>query len=85
MNKTTDYELDVIYNAFDALMNAKCWDFIDEYLHNLCMRGWRTDLDYLVAYATATLPAKSKLPHRKMFMDTCKHLHPNLELWKGLE
>ena len=84
MKKTTDIKLDEIYDAFDALMKAKCWNFIDGYLHDLCMRCWRTDIDILLAYATATLPAKTKLPHRKMFIDTCKHLHPNLELWKGL-
>jgi hypothetical protein len=83
MNKNK--QLDEIYDAMDALMKAKCWTFIDNYLHDLCMKAWRTELDYLLVYATATLLAKSKLPHRKLFMDTCKHLHPDVEVWKGLE
>jgi hypothetical protein len=76
--------VDEIHDAIDALLKAECWNFVDEILHNLTQRAWRTPLDELVTYATATLPAKSKLPGRERFMVTCKHLHPKDDIWKGL-
>ena len=85
MPNTTDKELDEVYAAMDALMLAGCWGFLDEYLHGMIMRSWRTDLDILLAIATATLPGKSKLPARVNFLDNDKRLHPNKELWKGLD
>ena len=82
---TTDVELDEVYAAMDALMLAGCWVFLDEYLHGMVMRTWRTDVDILLAIATATLPGKSKLPARVIFLDNAKRLFPGKELWKGLD
>lgn len=85
MNQTvSDKDLDDIYEAIDALLRAGSFKFLDELIRDWEARAWRTDVDILLAYATATLPAKSKLPSRKSFMVRCLQLHSDAELWKGL-
>lgn len=85
LDNVTDNDLDEVYAAIDALMKIGAWKFLDALLVNWELSAWRTPLDLLLGYATATLPAKSKLPSRKAFMDKCKQLHSDPELWKGLE
>ena len=84
-SKITDKQIDEIYDAMDALMKAQCWKFLNDFFTDLCPRVWRTDIDILLSYATSTLPAKSKIPSRDKFIKTCKHLFPDVELWKGLD
>lgn len=64
--------------AMNALIVAKCWSFIDDYLFDLCMKAWRMDTEYLQTYAVVTLPVKDKLPSREKFVNTCKQLYPEL-------
>lgn len=85
MSKLTDKEMDEIFLAIDSLMRAGCWNFLDEYFENFCQRVWRTDVDVLLTYATASFPGKSKIPSRARFIKTCKNLFPDVELWKGLD
>ena len=85
MNKTIQAEIDSVYNSMEALFKAKCYSFVDGILSMIIPQLWRTDLDIILAYATVTLPAKSKLPSRKRFMEVCKYLRPDVELWKGLD
>jgi len=54
-------------------------DIIIEYL---AMR--ETDIDLLLGYLTATLPAKSNLNNRVKLYERCKSMM-NQELLKGLE
>lgn len=84
MSEVTDKKLDEIYDAIDALMRVGAWNFLDELFISWEMKIWRTPVDILVAYATVSFPAKSKLPHRKFFMDSCFRFHPEPKLWKGL-
>lgn len=84
MSEVSDKQLDEIYDAIDALMRAGAWSFLDELFVTWEMRIWRTDVDILLAYATASFPAKSKLPSRKFFMSSCLRIYPDAELWKGL-
>lgn len=85
MDKVTDADLDELYEAIDVLMKIGAWKFLDSLLVNWELSAWRTPVDLLVGYATATMPAKSKLPSRKAFMARCMQLHTDPELWKGLE
>jgi len=84
-SKIVDKELDEIYTAIDALMKAGCWNFLNEFFEHFCQRVWRTDINILLGYATASLPGKSKIKSREKFIRTCKHLFPDVELWKGLD
>jgi hypothetical protein len=84
-NKTSDKKLDEIYGVVDVLMCEGHWGFLDEFLENLIVRAWRTDIDELLAYATATLPGKSKIPSRAAFVSHCKRLFPEKGLWQGLD
>ena len=81
----TKNKIDEIYDAVNALMNAGCWQFLDEILMDKAIQVWRTDVDVLLSYATATLPGKKKLKNRQRFMTTCKNYHPEPDLWEGLE
>ena len=83
--KPINKEIDEIYDAIDALSKSKCWIFLNEYFENLVIRSWRIEIDKLLAYATASFPAKSKIPKRKSFISNCKRLHPDEALWKDLE
>lgn len=85
MDKVTDADLDELHEAIDALLRVGAFKFLDSLLVNWELTAWRTPVDLLVGYAVATYPAKSKLPSRKAFMDRCKQLHAEPELWKGLE
>lgn len=85
MNRgVSDKELDEIYTAIDALLKAGSFKFLDELVRDWEARAWRTNVDILLAYATATFPAHSKLPSRKLFMKKCLQLHSDKELWRGL-
>lgn len=83
--KNVDAQLDEIYDSIDALMKLGAWDFLDDLFLYWEGKAWRTKVDILLGYATASLPGKSKLPHRKLFMDACLKFHPDKKLWKGLE
>ena len=85
MNRPSDRDLDELYDLIDNLMKDGDWWLLD----NMCC-CWSegvnlTDLDDLLGRATATLPGKSKLPSRAAFIAKCKKVHPDPELWKGLE
>lgn len=80
-----DQELDDLYDAVHALAKNGCWRFLDTVIQDFTPRIWRTDIDTLLGYATATLPFKSKLPSRVKFLDSCKQIHYYPELWKGLD
>jgi hypothetical protein len=80
----TANKIDQIYDAIHALSIDGCWKFMDDFLDMLEPRVWRTDVDELVSYATATLIFKDKLKKRDKFMKTCRKFHPKKELWKGL-
>ena len=88
MSNNINHELDVIYYAIDLLMKNGQWEFLDGVIHDLIIKVWRMDIDILMGYATVTLPGKSKLPSRKVFMEQCIRLHSDPkepDLWKGLE
>lgn len=80
-----DAELDELYDAIDVLMKNNCWSFLDGVLEDFIPRIWRTDIDILLGYLTATLPYKSKIPARVKFLDYCRKIHYYPELWKGLD
>lgn len=81
----TDKEIDDIYDLFDFLMKKGKWELLDGMLSEILQRVWRTEIDMLLTYLTATLPAKSKLPSRTKLVNECKRWFPDNELWKGLE
>ena len=78
-------KIDIIYDAMEALIKSECWEYLNDRLMELKHQAWRHELDILMAYATVTLPAKSKISNRRHFIDKCKELHPSEELWTGLE
>lgn len=84
-NAVSDKQIDEIYDAIDALMRAGAWNFLNELFVVWEQQAWRLEIDILVTYAVASCPGKSKLPARKNFMDRCMALHPDPDLWKGLE
>ena len=84
-SKTTDADLDDIYDTIDLLMRNGKWNLLNELFQIWEQQAWRTDLDRLLGYATASFPAKSKIPSRRAFIEKCKVLHPEAELWKGLD
>lgn len=83
--KCLDSQLDEVYCAIDALMWNGCWDYLNNNLLDLTMKAWRVQVDILLAYATATFPAKSKLSARAPFLEKCRSLYPKEELWEGLD
>ena len=89
MKKRTKIQLNVrldeLNDAIDCLMTNGFFEFLDDILKDKLPQVWRMDLDILLGWATATLPAKSKLPSRKLLIETGKRYHPNKKLWKGLE
>jgi hypothetical protein len=85
MKKVTNSQLDALYDAIDCLLKNGSFEFLDDVIKDKLPQIWRMDLDILLGWATVTLPAKSKLPSRKLFIETGKRYHPNKKLWKGLE
>jgi hypothetical protein len=80
----TEPEIDEIYDAVEALMDEGCFGFLNEHLFHLTPMVWRMDIDILLAYATATLVEKNKLPAREGFLNQCRKMHPGRKLWDGL-
>jgi len=85
MNSTTDKQLDDLYDVIDSMMKDGDWWLLDHLCWIWSSPQSNATLDTRLGIATATLPAKSKLPNRKIFMKECKRLYPDPELWKGLE
>lgn len=90
----TDEQLDFLYSEIDGVLSAGEFYIINDFLN------WWTakvksatdeqfDVDWVLAILTATLPAKSKLPNRKMYFDAvAERLKDNPEkdeLLRGLE
>jgi hypothetical protein len=82
--KSTDQQLDEIYDLSDELMRKDCWFVLDTIIEYLTEHAWRYDVTILVGWSTATLAGKHKLEKRKEFLDKCKKLYPDKDLWKGL-
>jgi hypothetical protein len=85
MDKAIQNELDGVYDMIDVLMTNGRWELLNKLFICWASMAWRTDLDILLGWATASLSGKSKIPAREMFIKTCKRLHPDVKLWKGLE
>jgi len=81
----SDKELDDLYRLVDDLMLEGDWWLLNNLFVSWCAPDSTATLDARLGIATATLPGKSKLPNRREFMDMCKRLHPDPELWKGLD
>lgn len=83
--KVTDQQLDEIYDLADELMRKDRWCVLDTIIEYITEIAWRCDLDILLAWATSTLAGKHKLEKRKDFLNKCKELYPDENLWNGLE
>ena len=84
----TDKELDELYNIADSLIKAERWSFIDDLLDYYANSAERRDVDFLLGWATVTIPCKSKLKSRVRLVEQCLKFHSDPkepELWKGLE
>lgn len=82
-----DSQLDEIYDTADYMMRRGYWHTLNELFECMTNKVWRTDLNILLGWATATLPGKSKIPNRARFMDECLKHHSDAnepDLWKGL-
>jgi hypothetical protein len=77
--------IDIIYNEVDRFMHQNDWNHLSHKLIVIADMASDYSLDELLAWATATLPAKSKIRNRSMFIEKCKQLYPEPELWRGLE
>lgn len=83
--RNVDEELDKIYDFSDNLMKRERWIVIEtifEYIMDN-IKNYQTEI--LVGWATATLAGKHRIINRQEFLDKCKELHPDEELWKGLD
>lgn len=57
----------------DALIKAECWEYLNDRFGELTLQVWRHDFNILLAYANATLPAKSKISNRKCLLINVKN------------
>jgi hypothetical protein len=83
----TNTEINPVYDAVYLLMNAGEWSILNDITECYVVVVENLSIDVLLTWATATLPAKSKLKNRVRFMDACLKFHsspkdPNL--WNGL-
>jgi len=83
--KPTDQDIDEIFDLADKWMRIECWFVLDEILEHITEYICKYDINWLVTWATATLAGKHKLEKRKEFLDKCKELYPDNDLWKGLD
>lgn len=83
--KTTDQQLDQVFDTVNELMIKEYWSELDTILEYITSNAYKFDIHILVGWITATLAGKHKLKNRKPFLDKCRKLHPYEELWKGLD
>ncbi len=79
MNK--EDKIKEIHISVDVLISSKCFWILNDIFYGLSLRAWRTDVDELLEYATASLSGKDKIPSRKHFIETCQKLYPDVD-WK---
>jgi len=77
--------IDCIYDAVDSCMKGGRWNLLNNLFLIITKNAELKELDILLSYATSSLPGKNNIPARADFIKRCKELHPNPELWKGLE
>jgi hypothetical protein len=85
MNIPADFQIDEVYDVIDTLMKIGNWKLMDIYFDRWIHEVNCVHLDILLARSTASLPVKTKLQRRSVFIERCKKTHPNPTLWKGLE
>jgi len=79
----TDAALDLLYDAIDQLMRQSKFDELDTILPGVPIA--ECSLDLLLAFLTATLPARIRLSSRpKFFADVKSELQSRGELEEGL-
>jgi hypothetical protein len=84
----TDAEIDEIYDTTELLIKKGRWSLLEDLLEFYADAAWRMPVDMLFAWATTTLPVKSKLKNRGRFIEACLKFHSDPkkpDLWKGLE
>lgn len=80
---TREVILDFFYDIVDSRLKADKFEEMDNMLKALSEVKLES-VGTILAFLTATLPAKSKLPERKTFLEAYRHkLTP--DLLKGLE
>ena len=77
-----DSEIDIIHDYIDLLLRKEQYFVIDSILLSLYLREIK-DVDEILSYLTATLPAKSKLANRIYFITKLRKIDE--KLLKGLE
>lgn len=66
---TRNERMDLIYESVEHLMRDGLMRKIDALLQGVLARIGRRDTDDILAYLTATLPVKSRLPSRVKLLD----------------
>lgn len=78
-----DQRLDKLYDEVDLLMREGKFEELNLLIKRLIVKDLETDI--LLGYLTATLPAKSKLPFRQVFVARCcKTIKDRGEFEEGL-
>lgn len=78
-------ELDIIYEYVDDMCQKGEFESLDRIFKGF--RAEEMELDAILAYIISSLPAKSKLPNRWIFIDKAKQIYKDSEypkLWDGL-
>jgi hypothetical protein len=82
--KVKDVDIDNILLYVDSCMKRGEWDVLSDIFYNLIPQAEIMPVDIILTYVVGTLPGASKIRYRRAFIDKCKKLHPDVELWKNL-
>lgn len=74
----SDGDIDWVYDCFDELLLSHQYELCDRIIQK--SDAGRCSVDLLLAIATITLPAKSKLPSRHKFLENIILTHRDLIL-----
>lgn len=80
----TDEQIDFVYSEVEGLLQAGDFQILDDFLKWYATGEMSTDEDRYLAFLTASLPAKSKLPSRPAFFKMCQGIFPP-DVLQGLE
>ena len=84
--KTLNANIDELYDLIDVKMREGKFDELNAFFAFICRDIYMFNLDTCLAFLTATLPAKSKIPQRDVFFSKMmKRTQEQPDLLKGLE
>ncbi len=82
--KSSDEDIDIIYEVVDSMMKLGEWHDLSRYFYGFISQVEDMPLDIILAYVVSSKPGAQKIQYRRRFINECKKIHTDEKIWIGL-